>query len=202
MDKEIFNNAFSRAVTLMNDERFNAIVESKSREKSKMGNRGGGSSLAHLEAQAFGQTYSTPSTIQQEQYIPQQIPMSGKSAASVLPQAIRESFNAIPLQQIDTPSINPLDDVQAIKENALKRQSINETPQQVYVQNSGINYEIIKALIDESISRHLNEIKQTLITESKNDLKGLRLTEGNKIMLVDKKGNIYEGKLELKKKKE
>ena len=38
MDKEIFNNAFSRAVTLMNDERFNAIVESKSREKSKMGN--------------------------------------------------------------------------------------------------------------------------------------------------------------------
>ena len=177
MDKEIFNNAFSRAVTLMNDERFNAIVESKSREKSRMGNRGGGSSLSHLEAQAFGQAYSTPSTIQQEQYIPQQTPMGGKSAASVLPQAIRESFNAIPLQQIDTPSINPLDDVKIIKENALKRQNINETPQQVYVQNSGINYEIIKALIDESISRHLNEIKQTLITESKNDLKGLRLTE-------------------------
>ena len=119
MDKEIFNTAFSRAVTLMNDKRFNAIVESKSRN-SKKGN-GGNSDLSHLEAQAFGYT-QTPSVIE-EQYTQQQVIPNGKSAASVLPQAIRESFNNLPPQQINTP-ISPLDNVQAIKETQLKRQII------------------------------------------------------------------------------
>ena len=196
MDKELFNNAFSRAVTLMNDKRFNAIVESKSRNSQK--SNGSGNDLSHLEAQAFGYT-QTPSVIE-EQYVQQQVVPNGRSAASVLPQAIRESFNNLPPQQVNVP-LSPLDNVKAIKESQLKRQIIEETPQ-LYVQNGGINYEIIKALIDESISRHLNEIKRSLITETNSNLKGLRLVEGNKIMLVDKKGNIYEGKLELKKKKE
>ncbi len=196
MDKELFNNAFSRAVTLMNDKRFNAIVESKSRNTQK--SNSGSNDLSHLEAQAFGYS-QTPSVID-EQYVQQQVVPNGRSAASVLPQAIRESFNNLPPQQVNVP-LSPLDNVQVIKESQLKRQIIEETPQ-LYVQNSGINYEIIKALIDESISRHLNEIKRSLITETNSNLKGLRLVEGNKIMLVDKKGNIYEGKLELKKKKE
>ena len=55
----------------------------------------------------------------------------------------------------------------------------------------------IKAIVEECIKRNLDEIKQTILQES--SLKRVRLGEGNKIQLVDNKGNLYESTLEFKK---
>lgn len=83
------------------------------------------------------------------------------------------------------------------------KQSINEvrheqpryTPQTS--SNSNVDYTIIKAIVEECIKRNLDEIKQTILQES--SLKRVRLGEGNKIQLVDNKGNLYESTLEFKK---
>lgn len=138
--------------------------------KTRGGKNKGNNDLSHLEARAFNHMQT-----------PQQ--------NSVLPNAIIESFNARNKVQNEVPQA-----------------SINETftytpPQVQHTSPSqSVNYDIIKALIDESISRHLNEIRQTLINENVNTMKGFSFSEGNKVTFVDKRGNIYEGKLQLKKK--
>jgi hypothetical protein len=181
MDKSLLNNSISRAAMLMNDPHFNSIVESKARGGKKGGN---GREFSHLESQVFG--FSSPQT-QQTLVNEAQTQQPQFQTPSILPSAIRESFSlngTAPQQQ------------QTYVTEAQVQQPMIQTSL-----TTGVNYEIIKALIDESISRHLNEIKQTLINESANHMKGFSFGEGNKVTFVDKKGNVFEGKLELKKKK-
>jgi hypothetical protein len=176
MDSNILNNAINRAAMLMNNERFNSIVESKAR-----GGAGkGGNEFSHFEAQAFGG--HTPQT----QNTPVQQPVM-QPTPSVLPTAIRESFS---LSNTQVPVQQPSYITEA------------QTPvvQQTIPQSSSINYEIIKALIDESISRHLNEIKQSLLNESANSLSGIKISDGNKIVLMDKSKNIYDATLKKRNK--
>lgn len=62
---------------------------------------------------------------------------------------------------------------------------------------SGIDYSLIKTIIDESIRRNLDDIKKEMLNEN-NSVRGVRIAKGNKIQLMDAKGNIYEGILKLK----
>lgn len=86
-----------------------------------------------------------------------------------------------------------------------RKESINETrryepqPQQQYVPqgNTGVDYTIIKAIVEECIKRNMEEIKKSILSES--TLRRVKLGEGNKIQLVDNKGNLYESTLEFKK---
>lgn len=178
MDSNIFNQAFNRAAMLMNDPKFNSIVESKAKKGSGMKSKGSSNEFSHLEAQAFGTPASYTQPIQ-ETATPQ-----NAITPSFLPSAIRESFS------LNRPTMEAPQTV------------INEV--QTYNpythQSQTINYDIIKALIDESISRHINEIKQSLITESNNGVKAVKVGEGNKIAFLDKHGNLYEGVLKLTKK--
>lgn len=66
---------------------------------------------------------------------------------------------------------------------------------------SGIDYTIIKAIVDESVKRNLNEIFNNMLSESKNNnyIQLLRIGKGNKIQVLDSKGNLYESILSLKK---
>ena len=72
-------------------------------------------------------------------------------------------------------------------------------PQYIPQQVSGIDYGMIKALVSEVIRENLNEIKQSLLSEG--SLRGINMPGGNKIQFLDSKGNLYEGQLNLKKKK-
>ena len=63
--------------------------------------------------------------------------------------------------------------------------------------NNGIDYTIIKAIVEECIKRNMEEIKQNILSES--TLKTVKLANGNKIQLVDNKGNLYESTLTFKK---
>ena len=82
---------------------------------------------------------------------------------------------------------------------------INEVRNEQYRYNSqpipqgtnGVDYTIIKAIVDECIKRNIDEIKESILSES--SLKTVKLTGGNKIQLLDNKGNLYESTLTFKK---
>jgi hypothetical protein len=69
--------------------------------------------------------------------------------------------------------------------------------QQYIPSNNGIDYTIIKAIVEECVKRNLEGIKESILSESA--LKTVRLGGNNKIQLVDSKGNLYESTLTFKK---
>lgn len=91
----------------------------------------------------------------------------------------------------------------SIKEALGQRPTLNNQPMTPSVYSTTtIDYSLIKSLIDESIQRHLGSIKEELLSESKNNLKAFKFSNGNTIQFLDNKGNLYEAVLKLKKKKE
>ena len=66
--------------------------------------------------------------------------------------------------------------------------------------NTQVDYNYIKYLVEDAVK---NAISQNVINESKNNnILGMKMCEGNKIQFMDSKGNIYEGVLKLKKKRQ
>ena len=84
------------------------------------------------------------------------------------------------------------------RQEPVVEQRYTSTPQpQIPTGTAGVDYTIIKAIVEECIKRNIEEIKTSILQES--SLKRVRLGEGNKIQLVDNKGNLYESTLEYKK---
>lgn len=84
------------------------------------------------------------------------------------------------------------------RQEPIVEQRYTPTPQpQIPMGTAGVDYTIIKAIVEECIKRNIEEIKASILQES--SLKRVRLGEGNKIQLVDNKGNLYESTLEYKK---
>ncbi len=80
--------------------------------------------------------------------------------------------------------------------------TVIETKQQnvVYPQMpQNIDYNYIKYLIDESFKEHM---KQSINESSAQQFIGMKMCAGNTIQFMDSKGNIYEGVLKLKKKRQ
>ena len=95
-----------------------------------------------------------------------------------IPTAIQESFNKMP-----TPFPQ--------QTYSMAQPAVQPTSQQ-------IDYNYIKYLISEAIKENVR-----ILNESKSgNLAGVRIAGGNKIQLMDTKGNLYEGVLTLKKKAE
>jgi hypothetical protein len=188
--EERFKQMISGAQALILNEDFNEKVEQRAAKES-------------------GRIY-TPKTQKpsaSEQFaIPTNTPSSrdfiNEEAFEKLPPAIRESFKKTPPIQINSPSGGILDSIAsdlAIKPAAIAQpQQLNEHTS--YTPNTSIDYNYIKYLIDESISKHITSIKESLLNES--TLRGVKISNGNKIQVLDSKGNLYEGLLKLKKKKE
>ena len=71
-------------------------------------------------------------------------------------------------------------------------------PQQAIQQSPGIDYTLLNTMVKAAVMEAMGTMKGTLLTESKNDPKeAVYMTIGNSIKFVDKKGNVYEGKLKL-----
>ena len=177
-----FNEIISRASTLMNNDEFNRLVEAKAGRKN-INKSGGDAQIAMFEAQAFGGPISSNNMSQNQTFQPIQ---QNSQTTNKLPNIIRESFEKVPPINSTQMSMNSL---------------MGGQPQQNYTPSAGIDYTIIKALIDESISRHLSEIKQNLLNESVNSLSGIKIGDGNKIVLVDKAQNVYDATLKKRVKK-
>jgi hypothetical protein len=79
---------------------------------------------------------------------------------------------------------------------AIPQQQIYQQPQpQPQVQSGGIDYSLIKMMIESAVSSEFQKISGKLLTEGKSG-KGSEvefLTIGKTIKFVDKNGNVYEG---------
>lgn len=123
-----------------------------------------------------------------------QRPMSGMNVQnSKLPQAIVESMLN---NQIDTSCLDPNGMSNVMK--LMEQNHPTPKPQKQVIKedkvlpssSAGIDYSLIKTIVEECIDRKLKELNE-------NTLKGIKLKEG-KIALVDNGGNVFHATLEYK----
>lgn len=185
MNETQMNNILSRASQLMNDERFNSIVESTKATSDGSGNI--------ISVDKGG--YTRPSDDSAFYNDIKDLSSNGRTG---LPQEILESFRK-------TPSLSGEANMQQRTLNDLNINLPKQQPQQVvreniYVpNNTSIDYSLIKTIVNECISSQMESIKQTLLNES--TVKAFTIKDGNKVQFLSKNGDLYEGELKLKKKK-
>ncbi len=214
-----FEEIIGNAQKLMLDEDFNRKVNAKARAFSQNGKGGTPSDLARMEQEVFGYS-SAPSQInetpQQQVYYQQpaaltsapridyrniadkkkqeRITSNGQSALDRLPAAIRESIKKTPLMSDDS---WPLDETGNVRQPVQKAPAINEeqipTQQPIITGGGAIDYGVIKAIVNECLREH----SKNMLNES---ISAFHIGNGNVIQFMDKKGNIFEGTLKLKKK--
>lgn len=82
-------------------------------------------------------------------------------------------------------------------------EQINEQVQhqQQPVQQQGIDYSLIRMMIDESIKKYTSQLKKTIINESKEKNNGglqMMTKQGNTFRFITEDGKIYEAKMTYK----
>ncbi len=201
MDASQVDSAIARASRLMNED-YMSYLDKRAKQK-RGGNSASGkvNDLAMFEQQAFGYTPSQAAPVQTQ---------TQPAQAQFKTSALRESFSKIPPISDDTfPS-----DANYQPGTSLLREQVS--PQQQYVQQpqyvqpvqtqpqqlpvGGVDYNMIKYIVSEAVKENIETIKKSLLNE--NALRGISMPGGGKIQFLDTKGNLYEGQLSLKKKKQ
>lgn len=136
---------------------------------------------------------------------------------SGLPRAILESINQNPLNDVMSEysvSGSILDNIdytpkqqqrEHVQESYVTEQyrtpvyeqTYQSQPQYIPQPQMTIDYNYIRAIVNECVQANIKQIKEELLKES--TLKAIRLGSENKIQLIDNKNNLYESKLEFKK---
>lgn len=196
MDQNTVDNIIANAALLMNDERFNAIVEAKSMSTHRRAKANGGkleagggggmsSDLALFESQAgFGGGGSRTSAGQH--LIPK---VQTQQRKSNLPPEIQESFKKMPPLsggEIGVPS-SYTQSRSVIQEQQYAPQPQYQT--QAPAAPASIDYNYIKYLVNECIKENMNQLNESA------SLSGIKLVGGGKIQFTDSKGNVFEGVL-------
>lgn len=212
MNASQVESAISKASRLMNEDYMSYLDDVSSitagGNKGSGKRRKGGNDLAFLEQQAFGYSPSTPS-YQSQQMMLQENPTPRQFSNG----ALRDSFaENPPMSGASFPGADKLGlggyqpGASLLNEQKIAQQQFVQQPQYVHQpqyipqQTGGIDYNTIKYLVSEAIKENLAEIKQSLLNES--SLRGIHMPGGNKIQFFDSKGNVYEGQLIMKKKKQ
>lgn len=180
MDQATVNSYIEAAQRLMNDDRFNALVESKAAgafgSKASSGGKRGTKdpTLAAFEAQAG---FSSG-----KQAIYEQTSVQPKKNG--IPQEIQESFKKMPSPSAGLSVMTPPASYYGTQQ---AQPTYTQMPQ-----SNGVDYTIIKAIVNEC----LRENMKSMLNENVNGtLSGLKMVGGNRIQFIDSKGNIYEGVL-------
>ena len=209
------NNILAKAQKMMLDENFNRQVEMAAAAQRGQST---GDDFSAAEAELFGYS-STPTGYEKTRlpenvnYNPSQVGYDGVSiiqpiqekrdmSKSKLPKAILESFEKTPspVEAFDPGiiSTSQLDFLNVQKQPAQKQPIREQAPRQAATpQNTGIDYNYIKYLINEAIKENLGKLNESA---GGNNFRGMRLAPGNVFQFIDSKGNLYEGQLKLKKK--
>ena len=205
------DSAISKASRLMNEDYMaylDGINAMTNGGKKSGGRRKGGNDLAYLDQQVFGRSSSKSNSYAPQQQIQENAPQRQFSSS-----ALQESFaQTPPISGYSFPGAETMGATQSgyqpgaslLTEQRTQQQFVQQ-PQQVYqpqyqAQSSSIDYNMIKYLISEAIKENMAAIKQGMLTEGA--VAGIRMSGGNKIQFLDSKGNVYEGQLVLKKKKQ
>ena len=211
------NNVIARAQRMMLDENFQRDVERAARAQRGSGMRGnGGNDLADLDAAIFGVSSAPQGTdiyqkvpIQEaQQYRTQnnggydgiqivQEVREQRNPNSKVPSIIRESFEKVPFQgdafDISGGALSGLMLEQTPKQAPRQQQVQQQMPQNY----GGINADLLKYIVTEAVK----DVLKGQLNESVggSNMKGFRIAPGNMIQFIDTNGNLYEGKLTLKK---
>lgn len=128
----------------------------------------------------------------------------GVNNNSKLPKAILESMMSNPIENNGGVGASVLDNLNftpTINENvsAPQQPTYYAPPQPQYVQQPmmTVDYNYIRSIVNECIQASMQKIKEEILNES--SLKLVRISNGNKIQLVDNKNNLYESTLNFKK---
>lgn len=203
------NEALSRAAALMSPEGQRQIEFAGRQNRNSYDGDGGyvqpTASRGLRESRPVAPTMNRPAT----------------NNTSRLPKAIMESIANNPLDDVMSEYStggSVLDTLGYVPQPQPKKEYIQETyvPEQysapvqqpVYYQapqqpqyapqpTLGIDYNYIRAIVNECVQANIKQIKEEILKESA--LKTIRVGGENKIQLIDNKNNLYESKLEFKK---
>lgn|SRR5574344_1316039 len=112
------------------------------------------------------------------------------------PKEILESFSKTPPTGPIGESVSVLDGLDPEKFNSPAKQTEYQ-PSTVASTQSGIDYSLIKSIVDESIRKYSNALYKKLISEHKDKVNIISL--GDKFNFVTEDGNVYEAELSFKK---
>ena len=120
-------------------------------------------------------------------------------AAANVPSIIRESFQSQPPvdDSINTSSV--LDDVfgNMIVEQTTTQPIMKQTnqPQQTFTTGTGVDYPMIRTIVEDIVRKYAQSLKKNLITEGTGGAEINTIALGKTFKFLDSKGNIYEAKL-------
>ena len=195
MDKNIVAKGLMNAKRLMNDPNFNAKVNGYVNEGA--GADGYMPSSPRMQPQTVEEAYDPLDYTQ----------MANAGINTKLPKNILNSMLNNPINV--TPSSAGFGSVlEGIDTGELERQTpvprqrrmLNESvpQQQPVMQPAGIDSNYLKFLVKEAVKECMDEMKKEILNET--TVRGFKVGSGNKLMLIDNKGNLYEGEMKLKKK--
>lgn len=117
-------------------------------------------------------------------------------AAANVPSVIRESFQNQPPMSEDVAASSVLDDVFGLENLQPKmKQQITEqtTPrQQSYATGGGIDYPMIRTIVEDIVRKYTQSLKKNLVTEGTGGAEVNTIALGKTFKFLDSKGNIYE----------
>jgi hypothetical protein len=117
-------------------------------------------------------------------------------AAANVPSVIRESFQNQPPMSEDVAASSVLDDVFGLENlQPQMKQQITEqaTPrQQSYTTGGGIDYPMIRTIVEDIVRKYTQSLKKNLVTEGTGGVEVNTIALGKTFKFLDSKGNIYE----------
>ena len=203
------DSVISQASRLMNEGFMNKVDNAAARRNGKP-IKSGGNDLAYLDEQVFGYgtqksgSYAQSSVQIQQPTVQRQFNNNAlQESFAKTPPISGNNFPGAEMMGITPSGYQPgaslLNEQRAAQQQFVQQPQYVQPPYQTQ-QTGSINYDVIKYLVNEAIKENLAELKQSMLTES--TLRGINMPGGNKIQFLDSKGNVYEGQLVLKKRKQ
>jgi hypothetical protein len=117
-------------------------------------------------------------------------------AAANVPSVIRESFQNQPPVNENMTASSVLDDVFSLEDlQPQRKQQITEQvapAQQSYTTGGGVDYPMIRTIVEDIVRKYAQSLKKNLVTESTGGAEVNTIALGKTFKFLDSKGNIYE----------
>ena len=187
------NEALNRAALLMSNEGQRRIDIARKQNVNNFDNDG---------------VFIAPSGMANNLRMQQPTQQPRMNSNSKLPKVIQESMVQHPIDNtmneysnggsvLDAIGYKPTQNIVQEQQYTVPLQPQMQAPTYYQQPMMNIDYNYIKAIVNECIQANLQQIKEELIKE--NTLKTIRVGGENKIQLIDNKNNLYESKLEFKR---
>lgn len=194
ISEQMLKEVFNRASHLMSEEGQRKIEQARKNNSNNYDSEG----TYVQSSSSHNMRMNTPVTNTTKNVVPKN---------NGLPKAILESMSNKPINVSTSEYSCESSVLDAIAPDIITEQKMTPTNTQTYSQPipqyvpqpqyPSIDYNYIRAIVNECIDNKLKQIKEEILNES--SLKVIRVAGENKIQLIDNKNNLYESKLEFKK---